>query len=194
MVPVTPAPTSGDTAEAQVAVFDSVHGVPRCANEGKSCDSGDLLDGRGTKGPDGGTEPNLSNTNKSGNTCIDGNSGAYHVDESIDQITVTAGDLDENGNPLPSGDFITEGGRAYVTVKLWCWSTGSSDNADVYLASDPSIPDYQFLATIPCPGGGEQTIRQAFDVPSGTNQAMIRVNFRYNGSESTCSNGNWDDQ
>eukprot|EP00985_Skeletonema_marinoi_P022865 scaffold14807_cov88-Skeletonema_marinoi.AAC.1 len=84
-----------------------------------------------------GNEPNLSNTNSNGNTCTDGNSGSYHSDESIDQITVTAGDI-ESGVPVPSGDFITEGGRAYVTVKLWCWGTGASDTADIYLTQDAS--------------------------------------------------------
>ena len=190
-MPVTPAPTSGDTAEARVAVFDSDYGVPKCTEEGTSCDSGSLLNGRGTI--TNGSETNLSNTNKYGNTCIDGNSGAYHVDESIDQITVTAGDVDDQG-PIPSGDFITEGGRAYVSVKVWCWSTFTSDTLDIYLASDPSMPDMQLLDSVTCPGPGAQTIVRAFDVPSGTNQAMIRANFRYGGSESTCSNGNWDDQ
>jgi len=189
-VPVTPPPTSGDDAVAQDAVYDSAYGVPRCANAGSSCDSLALLDGKGsmTNGP----ETNASNTNKFGQACNDGNSGSYHSDESIDQITVTAGDLDAVGNPLPSGDFIVEGGRAYVTVKLWCWSSGASDHADLFLSSDASSPDWQSLTTITCPGGGAQTIRHAFDVPSGANQS-IRVNFRYHGSPSTCSSGSYDD-
>ncbi len=116
----------------------------------------------------------------------------YLADESIEQITVTAGDLDASGNPVSSGDFIVEGGRAYVTVKVWCWSTGASDTADIYLTNDISSPDWQPLASIPCPGGGAQTIRHAFDVLPGTNQS-IRVNFRYDGSPSTCSNGAYDD-
>jgi len=157
---------------------------------GTSCDSKALLNGRGTI--TNGNESSASNTNKFGTACNDGNSGTYHSDESIDQITVTAGDLDPSGNPLPSGGLIEEGGRAFVTVKLWCWNTGSSDHADIFLSSDASSPDWQELTTITCPGGGEQTIRHAFDVPSGANQS-IRVNFRYNGSPSTCSSGSYDD-
>jgi len=188
---VTPAPSSGDGAVAQEAVFDSEYGVPRCVNTGSSCDSRALLNGRGTV--TNGNELNLSNTNLKRAACTDGNSGSYQFDESIDQITVTAGDI-ESGTPVPSGDFIIEGGRAYVTVKLYCWSTGASDTADIYLTQDASSPDsgWQFLASIPCPGGGVQTITQAFDVLRGTNQS-IRVNFRYNGSNSTCSNGSYDD-
>ena len=189
-MPVTPAPTKGETAEAQVAVFDSVYGVPRCFAEGTSCDSAGLLVGRGTM--TNGTETNFSNTNKYGNTCIDGNSGEYQVDESIDQITVTAGDVDDQGTPIPSGDFITEGGRAYISVKVWCWSGFTSDTADIYHTSDASSPDWQLLDSVTCPDAGAQTIVRAFDVPSGASQA-VRVNFRFSGSESTCSNGSWDD-
>jgi hypothetical protein len=109
--PVTPAPTSGDGAGAQEAVFDSGYGVPKCANTGSSCDSLALLNGRGTM--TSGNEPNLSNTNRNGAACTDGNSGSYQIDESIEQITVTAGDI-ISGTPVPSGDFIVEGGRAYV--------------------------------------------------------------------------------
>jgi len=191
--PTAPPTASGDGAVAltQEAVFDSDYGVPRCANTGSSCDSRALLNGRGTV--TNGNELNLSNTNLKRAACTDGNSGTYHDDESIDQITVTAGDI-ESGTPVPSDDFIIEGGRAYVTVKLYCWSTGASDTADIYLTQDASSPDsgWQFLASIPCPGGGVQTITQAFDVLRGTNQS-IRVNFRYNGSNSTCSNGSYDD-
>jgi len=187
--PVTPAPTTGGGAVAQGAIFDSSYGVPKCANMGSSCDSLGLLNGRGTIS--NGNEPNHSNTNNIGNTCNDGNSGSYHSDESIDQITVTAGDI-ESGVPVPSGDFITEGGRAYVTVKLWCWGSGASDTADIYLTKDASSPDWEPLDSITCPGGGAQTIVQAFDVPKGTNQS-IRVNFRWGGSASTCSPGSYDD-
>jgi hypothetical protein len=166
-----------------------VYGAPRCVNAGSECDSMNLLNGRGTMLNGG--ETNFSNTNKLGNSCVDGNGGSYHSDESIDQITVTAGDI-VGGTAVPSGGFIAAGGRAYVTVKVWCWSTGASDTADIYLANDASSPSYTHLASIVCPGGGAQTLRHAFDVGQGTNQS-IRVNFRYGGSQSTCSSGAYDD-
>ena len=156
---------------------------------GSECDSLNLLNGRGTTA--NGMEPNLSNTNKKGNACVDGNNGSYHGDESIDQITITAGDI-VSGTPVPSGDFIVAGGRAYVSVKVWCWGSGASDTADIYLANDASNPSWNHLVSITCPGGGAQTLRHAFDVGQGTNQS-IRVNFRYNGSQSTCSSGGYDD-
>ena len=174
-------------AQPQDATFDSTYGAPRCANVGSECDSLQLLRGRGTI--NNGGEPNRSNTNKFGPTCNDGNSGSFHGDESIDKITVTAGDV-INGSPVPSGDFIVEGGRAYVSVDVWCWGSGASDFADIYLASNANSPSWQHLNTIGCPGGGARTIVHAFDVPQGANQS-IRVNFRYAGSRSPCSNGRY---
>jgi hypothetical protein len=46
------------------------------------CDSGSLLDGRATLGP----ESNAPNT--LGSSCADGKKGAYHVDSSVDAIVV----------------------------------------------------------------------------------------------------------
>ena len=174
-----------NSAQPQDASFDSAYGVPRCANVGSECDSLQLLRGRGTI--NNGVEQNRSNTNLFGPSCNDGNSGSFHSDESIDKIIVTAGDV-VNGSPVPSGDFIVEGGRAYVSVDVWCWGSGASDSADIYLASDASSPNWQHLNTIGCPGGGGHTLVQAFDVPQGANQS-IRVNFRYRGNQSPCSNG-----
>ena len=187
---VSPTVGDGDDASPQNAAFDSTYGAPRCADAGSSCDSLELLDGRGTM--TNGNEENRPNTNKFGQTCNDGNGGSYHSDESIDQIAVFAGDI-VDGTPVPSGDFIMEGGRAYVSARVWCWNTGASDSADIYITSDASSPDWQLLTTITCPGGGEQTISHAFDVPYGTTNQSVRVNFRYKGSPSTCSNGSWDD-
>jgi hypothetical protein len=182
----------GDIVELQNAVFDTEYRVPRCTSPGSVCDSQGLLNGKGTIA--NGVEANHSNTNAKGSTCSDGNAGSYHVDESIDQITVTAGDIDEaTGTPIPSGNFIVEGGRAYVSVKVWCWSSGASDTADIYHTNDAANPNWKHLVSITCPGGGEQLLRHAFDVPHGILNQMIRVNFRYLGSQSSCSNGGYDD-
>jgi hypothetical protein len=187
-----PTPSIGDIAELQDAAFDTEYGVPRCTAPGSACDSKGLLNGRGTIA--NGVEANRSNTNFKGNECIDGNTGSYHADESIDQIIVTAGDIDKaTGTPIPSNDFIVEGGRAYVSVKVWCWSTGLSDIADIYLTDDADTPDWKHLVSITCPGGGEKWLRHAFDVPQGILNQMIRVNFRYLGSQTSCSNGGYDD-
>lgn len=137
-----------------------------------------------------GVEPNQPNTNKKGIECVDGNGGNYHVDESIDAIIVTAGEIDGSG----AGEYIVEGGRATVSAKVYCWDNGLSDTADIYHTSDASNPasTWVLLASIVCPGGGEQTLQVAFDVPSGINQ-IVRVNFRYGGEVSTCSDGDYDD-
>lgn len=131
---------------------------------------------------------NASNTNKKGNQCIDGNSGNYHSDESIDQITVIAGEVDGTG----SDEFITVGGRATVAVKVWCWGSGASDHLDLYLTSNIDNPVWVPLTTITCDGSGARILKHAFDVPDGAVQS-IRANFRYNGNPSSCSIGSYDD-
>ncbi|KAL7449993.1 hypothetical protein ACHAWC_001987, partial [Mediolabrus comicus] len=182
----TPVPTNSDTAQPQYAVLDAVYGVPRCMSEGSSCSSLQLLNGRGSI--TNGDESSAPNTNKKGSACNDGNSGTYHSDESIDQITVTAGDMDGTG----SAGFITSGGKATVAVKVWCWNTGASDFLDLYFTTNVDNPVWIALTTITCPGGGEQILKHTFDVEQGAVQS-IRANFRYNGDPSSCSNGSYDD-
>ena len=131
---------------------------------------------------------NTSNTNKKGSACNDGTSGTYHSDESIDDITITAGDMDGTG----STGFITSGGKATVAVKVWCWNTGASDHLDLYVTTNVDNPVWSPLTTITCPAGGEQILKYTFDVGQGANQS-IRANFRYNGTPSSCSNGTYDD-
>ncbi|HSB60819.1 MAG TPA: M36 family metallopeptidase, partial [Vicinamibacteria bacterium] len=71
----------------QTAVFDAVLQAPRCSTVGPSCDSGpSLLLGRDGRGP----EPNQPNTIN--DSCADGTSGAFHVDESNDRIVVSTTD------------------------------------------------------------------------------------------------------
>jgi hypothetical protein len=54
-------------------------------------------------------------------------------------------------------------------------------------------PNWIHITTITPPGGGAQTLTAQYTLPEGGLQA-VRVNFRYNGSTSTCSNGSYDDR
>ncbi len=75
--------TAGDV----VAAFDASLQAPKCTAVGRSCDTGAaLVLGRSTKGP----EPNYPNT--IADSCADGTSGTYHVDESNDRLKVTTTD------------------------------------------------------------------------------------------------------
>jgi hypothetical protein len=66
--------------------FDPAFMTPRCRAFGATCDSGGLLNGRASLGP----EPNAYNTTYG--QCTDGQSGQYHSDPSIDRVEVTSTD------------------------------------------------------------------------------------------------------
>ena len=159
----------------QTAIFDGALGAPRCSVAGSSCDSGSLLEGRGTVGP----EANQPNTL---DTCADGTSGAYQSDESNERIVVTS----------LSGSDLAEGDTVEVAVTVWAWSTGSSDTLDLYSTADANNPSWTLIGSFTPPGGGSQTITAQYTLPAGGLQA-VRANFRYNGSQSSCSGGNYDD-
>ncbi|MEM1205214.1 MAG: PKD domain-containing protein [Acidobacteriota bacterium] len=164
------------TVTDQTATFDGALQAPKCGTVGKSCDSAALLDGRGTKGP----EPNQPNT--IADACGDGTSGTYHVDESIDALKVSTND----GGAFAAGKTVT------VEATVWAWSTGSEDSLDLYYAADANSPSWTFIATLSPSAGGAQTLSTTYTLPAGSLQA-IRGNFRYQGSASSCSGGNYDD-
>src|SRR5436190_10350066 len=62
------------------AAYDTTLKAPACRSQASSCDSGTLLLGRWTVGP----EPNAPNTIHS--DCWDGTLGSYHTTESIDRL------------------------------------------------------------------------------------------------------------
>lgn len=182
----TAPPTKLAGGGPQQASYDSSLTIPRCNAYGTECDSLDLLDGRGTMR--NGNEANRPNTLGS---CIDGNSGSYHYDESIDKIVVRSGNEDGTG----SGVNMVEGGQATIVATVYPWFSGSSDYADFYVAGDSSNPQWQFIGTKQPSGNGIQEIRMAYTIPQGLNQA-VRVNFRYRGvqgSNGACSSGSYDD-
>jgi hypothetical protein len=166
----------GGGAVAETATFTSGLQAPQCAVVGISCTSAGLLDGRGTKGP----EPNQPNTIN--DSCADGGSGTYHVDESIDAIKVSTTD----GTALAVGKTVS------VEVTVYAYSGFASDHLDLYYAANANSPSWTLIGTVNPTASGTQTLSTTFTLPSGSLQA-VRGNFRYNGSASSCSTGNWDD-
>jgi len=171
--------TVSSSSSAQIAVFDSTLKAPKCATVGISCDSGaSLLLGRDTMS--GGAEPNQPN-NING-SCADGTSGTFHSDESNDRILVAS----------TGGGTLTHGQTVKVTATVWAWSTGSSDALDLCYAANANSPTWVFIGTIVPPAGGAQALSATYTLPTGSLQA-VRVNFRYQGSASSCSTGAYDD-
>ena len=171
-VEVVPAGSNGP----QDAVFDPGLQAPACFVPGSECDSLALVDGRDGKGP----EPNEPNT--IGDSCADGTSGAYHVDESNDRIVVST---------LDGGNF-TEGDTVEIAATVWAWSTFTDDTLDLYHADDANSPSWTYIGSFTPPGTDQQTITTQYVLPAGTLQA-VRARFRYQGSPSPCATGGWDD-
>ena len=171
-ISVTPV---GGSNGPQTAVYDSGLGAPACAIAGSSCDSAALLDGVANAGP----EPNQPNTLDG---CTDGTSGTYHSDESNDRIVVST---------LDGADFA-EGATVRVDATVWAWTTPSNDTLDLYYAADANSPTWVLIDSITATVAGEQTLSAQYTLPAGSLQA-VRANFRYQGSQSSCSGGNYDD-
>jgi hypothetical protein len=159
----------------QNAAYDSGLGAPACAVAGSSCDSLALLDGVSDAGP----EPNQPNTL---DTCTDGTSGSYHSDESNDRIFITTLD----------GADLAEGATVRIDATVWAWTTPSSDTLDLYYAADANNPTWVFIDSVQPSAAGAQVLSATYTLPSGSLQA-VRANFRYQGSASSCSGGNYDD-
>jgi hypothetical protein len=163
-------------AVAGTATYDATSKAPKCGTVGNTCDSGTLLNGRATLGP----ESNAPNTINS--SCADGTSGTYHGDESNDKIKVFTTD----GSNFAAGKTVT------VQATVWAYSSASSDKLDLYYAASASSPTWTLIGTLTPAAGGVQTLSANYVLPSGSLQA-VRANFRYQGSASSCSTGSYDD-
>jgi extracellular elastinolytic metalloproteinase len=159
-----------------VAVFDSSLKAPKCTTVSNSCNSENLLLGRNGEGPES-NQPNTIN-----NSCVDGTSGSFHIDESIDRIIVSTAD----GSDFAPGKSVT------IEVKIWAWESPSDDQLDLYFAADANNPSWTFIRSITPTVAEEQTLKSSYTLPQGPLQA-VRANFRYRQNRSSCSNGNFDD-
>lgn len=159
-----------------VASYDATLKAPKCATVGNRCDSGTLLVGRATLGP----EPNQPNTIN--NSCPDGTSGSFHSDESNDKLRVSTTD----------SSLFAPGKTVTVQATVWAWSTPSSDALDLYFAADATNPAWTLIGTIVPPAAGQQVLSANYTLPSGSLQA-VRARFRYQGTPSSCTTGSYDD-
>jgi trimeric autotransporter adhesin len=159
-----------------MAAFDAVLQAPRCDGPGRSCNSGSLLAGRATLGP----EPNQPNT--LAGSCADGTAGAFHSDESLDQLKVSTVD----GTALAAGKTVR------IEAVVWAWSTPSSDHLDLYFAADAQSPAWTYLTTLTPAGPGAQKLSATYTLPAGPLQA-VRGRFRYQGAPAACTTGTFDD-
>lgn len=168
------------TAQAPggTAVFDAALQAPKCATVGSSCDTGpSLVLGRDGRGP----EPNQPNTIN--DSCADGTSGAFHVDESNDRVRVSTTD----------GTSFAAGKTVRIDATVWAWTTPGQDSADFFYTADATNPTWVFIATAKPTAAGVQTLSATYPLPSGALQA-VRVQYRYQGSASACASGGYNDR
>jgi hypothetical protein len=160
------------------ATFDNTLQAPKCATVGRSCDSGAaMVLGRDGRGP----EPNQPNTIN--DSCADGTSGTFHVDESNDRLKVLTTD----------GSNFAPGKTVRIEATVWAWTTPSADKLDLYYAANAQSPTWTFLATLTPTAGGAQTLTATYTLPGGSLQA-VRAQFRYQGAASTCTSGGYNDR
>jgi hypothetical protein len=166
-----------------VAWFDEVLKIPKCSLEGSSCDTGDLVSGRGKIDP----EPNYPNT-LYGTDCTDGTSGGAS-DESVDRIIISS----------ESGGYMTASESALITAIVWCWADDyANDYVYFYYASDASNPVWNLIGPRQqCPGGGQQNLTASYTLPQGEIQA-VRVSIRHiedssANTDGSCGLGPFDD-
>lgn len=155
------------------ASYDAALRSPKCATVAAVCDSGTLLTGRGSVGPE------LNAPNTIANSCQDGNSGAYQSDESVERIVVTGQD-----------GSLTVGHAAKFEVTIWAY--GAGDHLDLYYAPNAASPVWSYLGSADIQQGGEQTWNLTYVLPDGNLQAF-RAHLRWQGDVSSCSAGSYDD-
>jgi len=161
-----------------LAAYDPTLAVPKCDLPFRSCDSGpSLLLGKDNMA--GGAEPNEPNTIH--NSCADGTAGTFHVDESIDRLTVAA----INGLSMAQGSIVR------ISATVWV-ADPTQDALDLYYATNANNPTWTYIATLVPRAKGSQTLSALYRIGPGQLQA-VRANFRKGGTRSSCSTGDYDD-
>jgi hypothetical protein len=162
-----------------LADYDALLKAPKCGVIGNVCDSGSLLNSRDNIL--GIQEPNQPNTIN--NSCADGTSGTYHVDESVDAIKVSTLD----------GSNFAPGKTVKVEVTAWIWSA-TSDVLDIYFASNANSPNWVYLTTLQAPATGAQVLSANYQLPTGASLQAVRAKLRFGGSNLSCAtNSGFDD-
>jgi hypothetical protein len=168
--PNTPGPTA--------AAYDASLKAPLCAQVATSCDSGTLLYGRASLGP----EPNAPNAIKA---CADGKAGKFHIDESLDRLVISSRD----------GTALKRGGWARVAATVWAYANYTSDHLEIYVAPDAASPVWSLAATLSSVASGQQTLTTEFILPTaaGARGQAVRGVYRSSPNATTCPTGAYDE-
>jgi hypothetical protein len=163
-------------APTALAAFDTTLQAPKCGAVVAVCDTGTLVQGRGSLGP----ETNAPNTIN--DSCADGNLGTYQSEESLEALKVFTAD----------GTNFLFGKQVTIEAKVFTYNP-DFNALDLYSAVNASSPAWVHIATLSPTASGVQTLRTTYTLPSGTLQAVRGV-FRATATASPCSNGAYDDR
>ncbi|MCD6547486.1 MAG: hypothetical protein J7K22_02950, partial [Nanoarchaeota archaeon] len=161
------------------AEYNSSTGAPRCATSESPCiANSSLLKSRDNLAT---PEPNAPNTI---DNCVDGTSGVYQSDESVENITIT----DLNNSKFNGGDTVR------VDAWVYCYDS-ISDNINIVYTNNTENPKWRVVASVnPCPSAGFNKISKTFVLDDVAGYHTVRVIIQYLGSTSdTCGFGNYDD-
>ena len=141
------------------AGWDATIRAPYCPVVGSVCDTGTLVDGRGTLGP----EAHAPNT--IGGTCPDTTGGTYHDTsggDAVDRVRVFTSD----GAGFAPGRTVT------VETTVWASVFYASRTLQVFHAADARAPQWQLVAQLKAPGKGKRVLSTSFQLPVGDRQAF----------------------
>ncbi|AKJ03808.1 Ig-like protein group 3 [Archangium gephyra] len=144
------------------ATFEPLWGAPACTAPGSRCDSGELLKGRGSVGP----EPQQPNT--VGGSCADGSEGTSGIGPSLERLAVTRAD----GTPFAVGKEVTVQATVIATSTYW------KQVLDLYAAPDVSNPTWTLVASLDPQQSGTQILSATYLLPAGSGLQVLRGVFR----------------
>ncbi|HYO69384.1 MAG TPA: Ig-like domain-containing protein, partial [Archangium sp.] len=157
------------------ARYDSLLKVPKCAGAAAVCDSGVLLDGRGTGSA--GPERNSPNSLSSSPGCIDGEEGFYHSSGgSIDSLRVTS----------LNGGIFAPGSQVRIDATVWAQSNYT---LYLYTSNGVSPASWTLLSTLVPSGTGSKMLSATHTLGSEPVQAVRAVYRWYTTGASTCGSG-----
>ncbi|ATB39243.1 hypothetical protein CYFUS_004687 [Cystobacter fuscus] len=159
------------------AVFEPAWGTPVCASVGDRCDSGRLLEGRGTAGPE------LNQPNTLGGLCPDGIGGRHLADPSVERIVV----FPSQGTSLQEGQLATVQVTVYAEMNPYL----GFEHVDLFAAADASQPVWTPIAQLLPNALGLQVLTARYLLPVGGVQ-VLRAEILSSGNPPTpCSRISW---
>src|SRR3990172_9418959 len=105
---------------AETAAYSGSYGAPLCSTGTGPCNATSAVIG-GRDNMQNGNEPTQPNTV---DTCQDGTSGQYMLDENVESVTIE----DMNGGDFCPGDMLS------ITSEVWCYSA-TTDFMDLSYSS-----------------------------------------------------------